>query len=168
MRGKREARNDEPTPKVRAPVSPNAAGVSGLDEPFPLKDSRSFRLSMESIQRPSPQSINRPHPSPHLCRMIGVRVHTSCCDSVTGHAMCPRVTVLFLLFLGTFPIRYVSYSISMYLECILMCILMCPVHIHQDTSRYIKIHLYLSLWLSWKCILPWDIMWDMYPSLQYI
>ena len=51
MRGKREARNDEPTPKVRATVSPNAAGVSGLDEPAPSKDSRSFQLSMESIQR---------------------------------------------------------------------------------------------------------------------
>ena len=31
----------------------------------------------------------------------------------------PGVTVSFLLFWGTFPIRYVSYCISMYLECIL-------------------------------------------------
>ena len=61
--------------------------------------------------------------------------------SVRGSAeQCTRVTVLFLSFLGTFPIGYVSYCISMYLECILMCILMCPVHIHQDTSRYTKIH----------------------------
>ena len=51
MRGKREARNDEPTPKVRATVSPNAADVSGLDEPARSKSSRSFRLSMESSQR---------------------------------------------------------------------------------------------------------------------
>ena len=65
---------------------------------------------------------------------------------------------------GGFPIRFggVSYTIRilMYLDvsrCILRCILMCPVHIHQDTPRYIKIHLYLSLWLSWKCILPWGI-----------
>ena len=28
----------------------------------------------------------------------------------------------------------------------LACISMCPIKIHQDTSRYIKIHLYLSLW----------------------
>ena len=68
-----------------------------------------------------------------------------------------RVTVLFLFLGGTFPIRYVSYCISMYLECILMCILMCPVHIHQDTSRYIKIHLYLSLWLL-----------EMYLTLGYV
>ena len=34
----------------------------------------------------------------------------------------PGVTVSFLLFWGTFPIRYVSYCISMYLECILMCL----------------------------------------------
>ena len=56
---------------------------------------------------------------------------------------------------GTFVIEfgYICYRIRilcivhvfcMYFECILMC----PVHIHQDTSRYIKIHLYLSLWLS--------------------
>jgi hypothetical protein len=36
------------------------------------------------------------------------------------------------------------YVLGMYPECILMC----PVHIHHDTSIYIKIHLYLSLWLS--------------------
>jgi hypothetical protein len=34
------------------------------------------------------------------------------------------------------------YVLGMYPECILMC----PVHIHHDTSIYIKIHLYLSLW----------------------
>jgi len=54
-----------------------------------------------------------------------------------------RVTYSFLSFLGT-----VSYRIRilMYLDVSFMyldCILMCPVHIHQDTSRYIKIHLYL-------------------------
>ena len=57
-----------------------------------------------------------------------------------GFEVSGGVTVLFLSFLGTFPIGYVSYCISMCLECILMCILMCPVHIHQDTSRYTKIH----------------------------
>jgi hypothetical protein len=41
----------------------------------------------------------------------------------------------------------------MYLDCILMC----PVHIHQDTSRYIKIHqdtfVSCCLW-HFSCILP--------------
>jgi hypothetical protein len=54
-----------------------------------------------------------------------------------------RVTFSFLSFLGTvsYRIRILMYlDVScMYLDCILMC----PVHIHQDTSRYIKIHLYL-------------------------
>jgi hypothetical protein len=44
------------------------------------------------------------------------------------------------------------------------CILMCSVHIHQDTSRYIEIHLYLDFGRHRKCILPRD----MYPSLRYI
>ena len=71
------------------------------------------------------------------------------------------MTVLFLSFLGTFPIGYVSYCISMYLECILMCILMCPVHIHQDTSRYTKIHqdTFVSISLA--------IM-EMYLTLGYV
>ena len=56
---------------------------------------------------------------------------------------------------GGFPIQIggVSYTIRilMYLDVSCMyldCILMCPVRIHQDTSGYIKIHLYLSLWPS--------------------
>ena len=51
-----------------------------------------------------------------------------------------RVTVLLLSNLGTFVIRIrilcIVHVFCMYFECILMC----PVHIHQDTSRYIKIH----------------------------
>ena len=54
MRGKREARNDEPTPKVRATVSPQTLrtfqDLTNL-QPAPSKSSRSFRLSMESSQR---------------------------------------------------------------------------------------------------------------------
>ena len=47
---------------------------------------------------------------------------------------------------GSYRIRILMYrdvSTCMYPDC--TCILMCPVHIHQDTSRYmyIKIHLYL-------------------------
>ena len=39
-------------PRFRATVSPNAAGVSEVDEPTRSKSSRSFCLSMQSIQRP--------------------------------------------------------------------------------------------------------------------
>ena len=69
---------------------------------------------------------------------------------------------------GTFPILfgYISYRIRIVLylnvfECILMCILMCPVHIHQDTSRYIKIHqdTFVSISLA--------IM-EMYLTLGYV
>ena len=67
------------------------------------------------------------------------------------------MTYSFLSFLGT-----VSYRIRilMYLDVSFMyldCILMCPVHIHQDTSRYIKIHqdtfVSCCLW-HFSCILP--------------
>ena len=55
---------------------------------------------------------------------------------------------------GSYRIRILMYlDVScMYLDCILMC----PVHIHQDTSRYIKIHLYLSLCPSFD-VLPMDM-----------
>ena len=53
------------------------------------------------------------------------------------------VTWGFLSFLGG-----VSYRIRILMYFDVSCmypdrILMCPVHIHQDTSRYIEIHLYL-------------------------
>jgi hypothetical protein len=51
---------------------------------------------------------------------------------------------------GSYRIRILMYlDVScMYLDCILMCPVHILNHIHQDTSRYIKIHLYmyLSLW----------------------
>ena len=55
---------------------------------------------------------------------------------------------------------YVSYVSCMYFACIShvsWCDPFIYIKIHQNTSRYIKIQLYLSLWLSWKCILPWGI-----------
>ena len=58
----------------------------------------------------------------------------------------PRVTYSFLSFLGTvsYRIRILMYLDYIDVSCMYLdCILMCPVHIHQDTSRYIKIHLYL-------------------------
>jgi hypothetical protein len=46
--------------------------------------------------------------------------------------------------LGGFVIR-IRIPCIVHVSCMyLACILMCPVHIHQDTSRYIEIHLYLS------------------------
>ena len=53
------------------------------------------------------------------------------------------VTWGFLSFLGG-----VSYRIRILMYCDVSCmypvrILTCPVHVHQDTSRYIRIHLYL-------------------------
>jgi hypothetical protein len=68
-------------------VSPNAAAFQKVTNRT-ARIRIVLRLSMESIQRPSPQSINRPHPSPHLCRMIGVRVHTSCCDRMLPGMPC--------------------------------------------------------------------------------
>ena len=69
------------------------------------------------------------------------------CQTV-AHAPPPWVTVLLLSNLGTFVIR-IRILCIVHVSCMYFaCILMCPVHIHQDTSRYIKIHLYLSLWLS--------------------
>jgi hypothetical protein len=65
---------------------------------------------------------------------------------VPRRAPAARVTWGFLSFLGvvSYRIRILMYfDVScMYLACISMC----PIKIHQDTSRYIKIHLYLSLW----------------------
>ncbi len=59
-----------------------------------------------------------------------------------GGLMVARVTWGFLSFLGG-----VSYRIRilMYMYCDVSCmypvrILTCPVHVHQDTSRYIRIH----------------------------
>ena len=50
------------------------------------------------------------------------------------------VTVGFLSFLGvvSYRIRILMYRdvSGLYLDCILTC----PVHVHQDTSRYIEIH----------------------------
>ena len=51
-----------------------------------------------------------------------------------------RVTVLLLSNLGTFVIRIRILCIVHVFRMYFACILMCPVHIHQDTSRYIKIH----------------------------
>ena len=66
--------------------------------------------------------------------------------------------------LGGFVIR-IRIPCIVHVSCMyLACILMCPVHIHQDTSRYIEIHLYLHFGHHRKCILPRD----MYPSLRYI
>ena len=66
--------------------------------------------------------------------------------------------------LGGFVIRIripcIAHVSCMYLACILMC----PVHIHQDTSRYIEIHLYRHFGHHRKCILPRN----MYPSLRYV
>ena len=80
-----------------------------------------------------------------------------CVKCIEKQAPLPRVTYSFLSFLGTVSYRirilmYLDVS-SMYLDCILMC----PVHIHQDTSRYIKIHqdtfVSCCLW-HFSCILP--------------
>ena len=83
--------------------------------------------------------VRSPRKVPHCAGKF--RTALAQCDGVP--AQCARVTYSFLSFLGT-----VSYRIRilMYLDVSFMyldCILMCPVHIHQDTSRYIKIHLYL-------------------------
>ena len=80
------------TPKVRATVSPNAADVSGLDEPARSKSSRSFRLSMESSQRLRlSQSIALT--LRRTCRPVshdrGTGTYIMLCQIVTGHAMCP-------------------------------------------------------------------------------
>jgi hypothetical protein len=61
------------------------------------------------------------------------------------------VTGGFLYKLGvvSYTIRILHVS-CMYLACILhvfRCVPFIDIKIHQDTSRYIKIHLYLSLWL---------------------
>jgi hypothetical protein len=67
-------------------VSPNAAGVSGRDEPDRSKHERlnpsAFFDGVDSASLAS-ESINRPHPSPHLCRMIGIRgyIHHAVIDS---------------------------------------------------------------------------------------
>jgi hypothetical protein len=80
-------------------------------------------------RRPAPRVRPTGHPPAHRA-VLRIR-------DTTG------VTYSFLSFLGTvsYRIRILMYlDVScMYLDCILMC----PVHIHQDTSRYIKIHLYL-------------------------
>ena len=73
------------------------------------------------------------------------------------------MTVGFLSFLGvvSYRIRILMYRdvSGLYLDCILMC----PVHVHQDTSRYIEIHqdTFVSVTLAiignvsyqWICIL---------------
>jgi hypothetical protein len=69
--------------------------------------------------------------------------------------------------LGGFVIR-IRIPCIVHVSCMyLACILMCPVHIlvHQDTSRYIEIHLYLHFGHHRKCIF---IPRDMYPSLRYM
>ena len=62
-----------------------------------------------------------------------------------------RVTWGLLSSLGGFVIR-IRIPCIVHVSCMyLACILMCPVHIHQDTSRYIEIHrdtFVSSLWPS--------------------
>ena len=56
----------------------------------------------------------------------------------------PRVTWGFLYVLGGVPIRYASHVSYMYRACIVhvfRCVPFRYIKIHQDTSRYIKIHL---------------------------
>ena len=68
-----------------------------------------------------------------------------------------RVTWGLLSSLGGFVIRIRIPCIA-HVSCMYpACILMCPVHIHQDTSRYIEIHLYLDFGHHRKCILPGGI-----------
>jgi hypothetical protein len=59
------------------------------------------------------------------------------------HSQLGRVTWGFLSFLGvvSYRIRILMYSdvSCMYLDSILTC----PIYVHQDTSRYIRIQLYL-------------------------
>ena len=58
---------------ARVTVSPNPETLRRFkaDEPGQTKEPVLPSLTMESGQRSSPQSINRPHPSPHLCSMTG-------------------------------------------------------------------------------------------------
>ena len=71
--------------------------------------------------------------------------------------MKPGVTWGLLSSLGGFVIRIRIPCIA-HVSCMYpACILMCPVHIHQDTSRYIEIHLYLDFGHHRKCILPGGI-----------
>jgi len=67
------------------------------------------------------------------------------------------VTGGFLYKLGgvSYTIRILMYpACILHVSCMyLACISMCPVQIHQDTLRYNKIHLYLSLRLSYEMYL---------------
>ena len=59
-----------------------------------------------------------------------------------------RVTVPLLSNLGTFVIR-IRILCILHVSCMYSaCILMCPVIYIKIHFRYIKIHLYLSLWLT--------------------
>jgi hypothetical protein len=111
-------------------------GAGGSNDPLPLAQVQPEALAVV------PQ-VTEPHAYVGAALRFVANSPPSRALTRLRASLLQRVTYSFLSILGTvsYRIRILMYlDVScMYLDCILMC----PVHIHQDTSRYIKIHLYL-------------------------